>query len=424
MMPLALRLTVAAAASGVLTALGVWAFKEGVALATFAAHGWRGPTWADLGLPLVVLVPALGGAAIGWGLRRAGVPEEPGHGVTEVIEAVRLRWHDLRVRHTPAKTAGAAAALGVGASLGPEDPAVGLGGGVAEAVRRRSALPPAWGRALVAGGASAGVAAAFHAPLAALAFAVEVLGLRPADRAMAVVAAVVVVAYGTTALLPPEPALAVPALGPTTVALLAFAVPLGAAAGLAGALQIRAMHALERAVLAWKAPRWAKLGTGGLVLGAVGAVLPELLGIGYATMQTLLAGDLPAALHLAALAAGKLALMAVSFGFGFPGGFFAPSLFAGAAGGALLGVGVAALVPQAALPPAALALTGMAALLAAMVHAPLTAVLLLVAVSADLALAPALLVGAVVARWTARRVEPDSLYTYAFAHPARPAGSG
>jgi chloride channel protein, CIC family len=149
----------------------------------------------------------------------------------------------------------------------------------------------------------------------------------------------------------------------------------------------------------------------------VGLWLPEVLGIGYGTIQEVVDGDSFSVALLAALLVGKLALMAVSFGSGFLGGFFAPSFFAGAMLGSLLGLGFAALAP---VDPATFVVAGMAALLAGVVHAPLTAVLLVAAVSDNYAALPLLLLAALLAYGVSRRLVGASAYTYAIVNP--PAG--
>jgi chloride channel protein, CIC family len=206
----------------------------------------------------------------------------------------------------------------------------------------------------------------------------------------------------------------------------AWTVPLALVIGLLGgaisAALVRLLFTLEHAVVRWDGvPRWLKPTMGGAVLGLAGLAAPQLLGIGYATLEAVAAGELPGWELLLLFTVGKLLLMVVSFGSGFRGGFFAPSLFIGAMLGALCGIGAAALLPGAGLEPAALATLGMAAVLAGAVRAPFTVTLLIPALSGDYAQAPALLVAALAGTGASRLLEQDSVYTYAIAHPAKEA---
>jgi chloride channel protein, CIC family len=406
---------------GVAVAVGIRIFKWMIEAAEWLAHGWLSDTWVGVGLPWVLLVPALGGLLVGVILHLAAVPEEPGHGVSEVIEAVTLGTNDFPERHTPVKASVAALSLGAGASLGPEDPAVEIGGSIGHFVGRRRGLPRDSVQALVAAGGTAGLAAAFHAPVAAVVFAVEVFRLRPLSRATGLVTAAVIPAYLLTRVVTPVAEPAVPAYGFGGGWELSLCVGLGVIGGALSAGQIRLMYTLEIAVIRWRAvPRWLKPALGGLVLGVAGLQFPELLGIGYGTLEAVLRGGDIAWTFLLVLAAGKAVLMAVSFGTGFLGGFFAPALFVGAALGGAYGIVVADLLPGLDLSPPLFAAAGMVAVLAGSVRAPLAAVLVVVALSGSYLIAPLLLVAAGTGYWTSRLLEHHSLYTYGIVHPAAP----
>jgi chloride channel protein, CIC family len=411
--------------AGAGVAVGIRIFKWAIEAAEWLAHGWLSDSWAGVGLPWVVLVPVLGGLLVGWILHLAAVPEEPGHGVAEVIEAVTLGTNEFPERRTPLKAAVAALSLGAGASLGPEDPAVEIGGSIGHYVGRKRGLPRDSIQALVAAGGAAGLAAAFHAPVAAVVFAVEVFALRPLSRATGLVVAAVVPAYLVTRVLTPVAEPAVPAYGFGVGWELLLCLGLGILGGALSAGQIRLMYTLEMAVIRWRAlPRWLKPALGGLVLGCAGLFFPELLGIGYGTLEAVLrGGDFPWT-FLLALAVGKALLMAVSFGSGFLGGFFAPALFIGAALGSAYGTLVAGILPGLDLSPALFAAAGMAAVLAGSVRAPLTAVLVIVALSGSYVVAPLLLAAAVAGYATSRALEQHSLYTYGIAHGGANGGPG
>jgi len=410
-------LVLAAAAVGVGTAAAVWLFKRMIEAATWASSGWLSDSWMGVGLPWIVLMPVAGGLVVGILLHLAGVPEEPGHGVAEVIGTVTPGGPDLPERETPVKATAAALSLGSGASLGPEDPAVEIGGSVGRYLSRRWRLPRDAMRTLVAGGGAAGLAAAFHAPLAAIVFAAEVFRLRLLSGATALVAVASVTAFLAISLVSPGVEPEVPRYAVRNGWEVLLCLGLGAIAGALAAGQIRLMYTVEYAFLGWRAvPRWVKPALGGLALGSAGVFLPELLGIGYGTLHAILLGEVVVLALLVAFVLGKAALMAISFGSGFLGGFFAPSLFIGAALGAAFGLAAEGALPGVELAPATFAAVGMAAFLAGTVRAPFTAVLLIPALSGSYALVPLLLVATQAAYWSSRALEEHSLYTYGIAH--------
>jgi CBS domain-containing protein len=128
-----------------------------------------------------------------------------------------------------------------------------------------------------------------------------------------------------------------------------------------------------------------KLMIGGLCVGLIALTFPEVIGIGYETVESILQ-DTPFTIPLLAiLLVVKLLLTAISSASGFVGGIFAPSIFLGAVLGSLYGQAIASFLP-ASIPIAAspaYALVGMAAVLAGTVRAPLTSVLLLFEMTRD-----------------------------------------
>jgi chloride channel protein, CIC family len=412
------RLVIVCGIAGLATAVAVRLFKLAIEGAEWLAFGWNGGSWMEAPPLVVLVVPIVGGAVVGLLLHLGRIPEEPGHGVEEVIETVTLGSDAYPKRRTPLKAGVAALSLGAGASLGPEDPAVEIGGSIGEFVAERGGLGWDGIQTAVAASAAAGLSAAFHAPAAAILFASEVFSIRFLSRTTLLVALAVGVAFLVTTALSPgaEPALEGHPF--STIWELPLAIGLGLLGGLVSAIQIRLMYRLDKAFYDWRRPpRWIKPVIGGTVLALAGLVLPQLLGVGYETLERVVAGDLGAWPLLLALMAGKLVLMAVSFGSGFLGGFFAPTLFIGAMMGGAYGIGAAALLPALALEPATFTLVGIAALLAGSVRAPFAVALLVPALSGSYSLVPVLLVAALVGTWTSRLIEADSLYTYGITHP-------
>ena len=363
------------------------------------------PDW--LGLWPVLVVPTLGGALVAV-LRRSlgelgpGLPSLMAMADGAVSPAPRLPWLRLLT---------ASLSLGSGASLGPEGPSVESGGNIGLWLANRARLPQQNQKALVAAGVAAGLAAGFKAPIAGVFFAFEGsfsgLGGRPSLRAVLVAAItstlVVQVGLGDT------PILRLPAYDVRSLWELPLYLGLGVLASLMSWLLIRLLE-LGRAprlqALMQALPLGLPGALGGLLVGLIALEFPQVLGVGYDTIEALLGSDggIPL-LTLLLLLGAKLLATGVSSATGFVGGGFAPALVLGAVlgncYGQLLGDGGLHLAVAA---PPAYAMVGMAAVLAGSARAPLTALLLLFELTRDIRIvlplmAAAGLSAALVERW-------------------------
>ena len=119
---------------------------------------------------------------------------------------------------------------------------------------------------------------------------------------------------------------------------------------------------------------WIKPGIGGLLLGGMGLLLPQVMGVGYETINLSLAGQIGLKTALILLA-GKMVATSLCIGSGMSGGIFAPSLFLGSALGACMGLAAGVWFPGLAINPAYYALAGMGAVVSGTTLAPVTAIL-------------------------------------------------
>ena len=363
------------------------------------------PDWLQLWPVLVV--PTLGGLAVGV-LRRYG--PELGPGLPSLMAmadgsapaAPRLPW--LRL-------ISASLSLGSGASLGPEGPSVESGGNLGLWLAQRGRLPPQSQKALVAAGVAAGLAAGFKAPIAGVFFAFEgsysAIQGRPSLRAVLV--ASVASALVTQLLLGDEPILRLPAYAVRSPLELPLYLILGVLASgmswlLLQTLALGRSTGLQRWLRAL--PPGLATAAGGLSVGLLALAFPQVLGVGYDTIEALLGvnGGIPV-LALLLLLGTKLLATGISNASGFVGGGFAPALVLGAVLGNCYGqlLGAGGLHLAVAEPPA-YAMVGMAAVLAGSARAPLTALLLLFELTRDIRIvlplmAAAGLSAALVERW-------------------------
>ena len=363
------------------------------------------PDWVAL-WPVVV-VPTVGGLAMGL-LRRYGGAIGPGlpslMAMADGSLAAEPKLPFLRLL-------GASLSLGSGASLGPEGPSVESGGNIGLWVALRGSLTPQSQKALVAAGAAAGLAAGFKAPIAGVFFAFEgsfsAIQGRPSLRAVLVAA--VASSLVTQLLLGDEPILRLPAYEVRSPLELPLYLGLGLLASLMSwaLISLLSLGRSERLQgLLHRLPPGLPTAMGGAAVGLMALGFPQVLGVGYDTIEALLGrdGGIPL-LTLLVLLGVKLLATGISNATGFVGGGFAPSLFLGAVLGSCYGqlLGESGLHLPVAEPPA-YAMVGMAAVLAGSARAPLTALLLLFELTRDIRIvlplmAAAGLSAALVERW-------------------------
>lgn len=274
--------------------------------------------------------------------------------------------------------------IGSGNSLGPEDPSLQMGAGVASLLGRVFHLKRDSMRMIAPVGAAAGIAAAFNTPIAGVLFVMEEViaawnGAVVGSILLAAVSAVVVERW----FLGNEPLFRVPSFELTHPSELLVYALLGIAGGVLSAVFVRLIERLRNRLE--KLPPWSRYVQpviAGLIVGAVGLWLPQVMGAGYDAIDN--------ALHdqflwrmLLLLAAAKIVVTLVCFSSGIPGGMFAPTLFTGAMIGGGLG-GLAHLYwPAPVSPASAYVLVGMGTFFAGVFRAPMTSIFMVFEMSAS-----------------------------------------
>ena len=400
---------------GLLSGAGVWVFKRLIDFATQFFFIRLGGLLQPLGNWSMALIPVIGGLVVGL-IVHFFIREERYHGVAGIMEAVALAGGRLRYKRVPAKAVASALSIGSGASVGPEDPSVQIGASLGSLFGQNFRMSDERTRTLVASGAAAGISAAFNAPIAGVFFALEIiLGELSGGALGVIVVASVVSAVFTQAVSGAEPAFSVPQYPFQSYVELPFYLGLGLAAGLVAVSYSKLVYLFQDLFHDWRAPRWVKPAAAGIILGLVGLRLPQVLGVGYATIGDILSGNNLAFGMLLVLLVAKLILTPLSLGSGFMGGLFAPSLYMGAALGAAYGMLIERVFPTMGTAPQAFAMVGMAALLAGAVHAPLTAIILLFEMTNDYRIILPLMFAVVVSLLVSQLIQRDSVYTYGMA---------
>jgi chloride channel protein, CIC family len=409
----ATRLIILPCCTGALTGAATIVFVEMVTLVQWLAIGsTQLPLHVLAALPWyhVVLVPAVGGLVLG-PLVHFLAPEVKGHGVPEVIEAVMLRGGRIRRRVAIVKSLASAITIGSGGSVGREGPIVQIGAAVGSALGQFLRLPSEQMRTLAACGTAGGIAAVFNAPIAGAFFALEVITGNFAMPAFGpVVLSSVMATVVSRAYFGDHPAFTVQPYRLESIAELALYAGLGVVAGAVSAVFISVMDRLETLVARTPVPKMWRPALGGLMLGGLIVALPNLYGVGYATMDAALSGKLPCPL-LAILVPAKILATSLTLAWGGSGGVFLPSLYIGSVAGGLYGTFVHEIFPRITAGPGAYALVGMAGVLSAATHSPITALLLLFEVTGDYEIILPVMIVTTLATLTGRFLVRDSLYT-------------
>jgi CIC family chloride channel protein len=319
--------------------------------------------------------PVIAGLILG-PLLTSVAPEIKGPGVPEVMSSLALRDGIIRHRVTMAKSFATATFIAAGCSVGREGPIVQIGSSIGSSLSQLFRLGPDYRKLAVACGAAAGIAATFQAPMAGTLFAVEILlfDLEVSSLSNIVVAA----ATGTVIsklFWSNETVFNIPffVLHHPGELLLYFA--LGITAGLFSLLFMACIFGLIRLLKRLKIPDWLTPAIGGLLVGIIGLVRPEALGVGYETIMNLLNGEGGSLTIVVLLLLAKLISTSACVGSGMSGGIFAPSLFLGATLGSIFGSLAVMIWPETPLSPAHYALVGMGAMVAGTTLAPITAIL-------------------------------------------------
>jgi chloride channel protein, CIC family len=406
------------------------------------------------GLVMLIFWPALGGLAVGL-ITRYLFRVREGHGIVDVMESVIRNSGFIKPLVAIEKIITSGITIGTGGSAGAEGPIVQIGAAIASGTGQVFRVSRQQMSILIGCGAAAGISAIFNSPMGGLLFALEVI-LQDFSIAnmMPVVVASVIANVATKAifrLLLHSDYNAIFEFRASTGFTIGWIqvqnfIVLGVICGLVGVGTIRLMDLTERKFLQLRAPASLRPMIGGALLGCIGILYiflfahlrhllkpvpfsvypaPVFYGDGYGFIQQLLHPEFYRHQHvtylflfLLFLCLAKIIGTCFTLGSGGSGGIIAPSLFLGAVAGGGMGVAmkIVGLFDVSQVYPEAYAIVGMGAVLAAIVHAPLASILIVLELTYNPALVLPTMLAVVVATGTARLIYPDSIYTSVLRH--------
>ncbi len=352
------------------------------------------------------------------------VRDDIGHGVTKILFAISRRQGKIKRHNCWSSMIASSITIGFGGSVGAESPIVLTGSAIGSTIGKWFNVNQKTLMLLIGCGAAGAISGIFKAPFAGLLFTLEVLMLDlTMTHLVPLIVSCVTAAFLTYAFngfdcmfnLCTRYQFEIPYLWPVIL--------LGVCCGLVSLYFTKVTNAIESLFKRSK-NLYVKWLTGGIVLSVLVFLFPPLYGEGYNTIDTLLNGN-PADLMnnspfygtefflvvLCCIILFKVVATTVTTGAGGCGGLFAPSLFLGC----LLGFVFARLWNMSDIgtdvPSSICCLLGMAAVMAAIMHAPLTSIFLIAEITGGYSLLVPLMLISVTSYITIRIFEPHSIYS-------------
>ncbi|MBZ5642626.1 MAG: chloride channel protein [Acidobacteriia bacterium] len=358
----------------------------------------------------VLLVPAGAGLVVAFLVQRF-FRAARSSGVNQTKAAVYVFDGHVPFRTVIGKFVTCSLAIGSGQSLGPEDPSLQMGAGIASTLGRRLKLSRDKLRLLAPVGAAAGLAAAFNAPISAVLFVIEeVIGTWSASALGAIVLAAVSSAVVMRSFLGSEPMFRVPAYTLAHPAeLLSYAV-LGVVGGflsLAFTKIIVFFRPRLRGLPEWT--HYFQPAAAGLLIGFVGLRVPQSMGAGYSFIDQALHSQYTWEI-LAVLGFAKILTTSLSFVSGTPGGMFAPTLFIGAMIGGSIGGLEHHFFPQINASVGPFALVGMGTFFAGFLRVPITSVFMVLETTGNYSIVLPVMISNTIAYLISRKYQDVALF--------------
>jgi len=359
----------------------------------------------------IIIVPIIGGLIVG-PIIYFFAPEAKGHGVPEVMQAILLKGGAIRGRVAFVKAVASAVTIGTGGSVGREGPIIQIGSSLGSIVGQFFKVPARKLKTLVACGAAAGIAAAFNAPIAGALFAVEIILM---DFAVAQFSPIVISSVMATVISRSFEgdfaAFIVPKYELISPYEIGFYFVLGALSGITAYIFIKSLYFSEdyfddKLTI----PEYLKPAIGGLGVGIIALAFPQIMGVGYDSMNNALYGNMIWYIAIA-LVFVKVLATSITLGSGGSGGIFAPSLFMGAMLGYFFGSFVHQYFPEISASPGAYALVAMGGLVAGTTRAPITAIIIVFELTNDYHIILPLMISCIISTIISSKLSRESIYT-------------
>lgn len=372
-------------------------------------------TWASLGALtgrfryIRLATPAMGAVAACFVVRKV-FPLARGSGVNQTKMAIYTSDGYISSSTIAGKFIACAISIGTGNSLGPEDPSLQMGAGVASRLGRLFNLPRSSMRMIAPVGAAAGIAAAFNTPITGVLFVLEeVLADWSATAVGSIVLAAVSAVVTMRAFLGNAPLFRIPSFELASASELLIYLLIGVVGGALSAMFITVIEHSKKHID--KLPHWREYAlpaAAGFLTGVVGLWFPEVMGAGYDAINSALHGQF-AWNVLLYLGLAKILVTVMCFSAETPGGMFAPALFIGAMIGGAMGGLTHRIWPFGASAEAYM-LVGMGTFFAGVFRAPITSIFMVFELSASYVIILPVMIANTAAYLVSRRLHEQAFF--------------
>jgi CIC family chloride channel protein len=376
-------------------------------------HNLLGIAKGDWTLLLIPLLP-VAGALLLIPLALLFPGEVNGYRFPRFLEKVNIKGGILRARTILISIAAPALTIGSGGSAGLEGPIAQVGGGIGSTTGHVLKVSGNRIKVLVACGVAGGIAAAFNAPIAGVLFALEIVLL--GDFSLANFSPIVISSGIATVIsrgyFGENPIFMVRDYSVVSIWEHPLYAIMGIQIGISAVIFILLFYKTSDIFRKLKLHPLLKPVLGAFLVGITGIFYPQVMGHGYDAINNALRGEIFFGLMIL-LVFLKMLVTAFTLGSGGAGGMFGPALYIGVMIGGGFGGIVHQIFPSHTAPAGAYALVGMGAFLAAVTHAPLTAIFLLFEITQDYQIIIPIMFASVVGTLVARALKNDSIDTEA-----------
>jgi chloride channel protein, CIC family len=348
-------------------------------------------------------------------LRKYAFRKKPNKGIKEIYLTLDTRRNELPSYKIPSHFINGFLTVVFGGSTGVEVSTVVSTATIGAVTRQKANIANRFKTELICAGVAGGLTALFGSPLVGLLFAVEVIARKVTKTILLSTVAAVLVAWGFLQLFHEEPLLKL-SITHWEISAIPYIIGLSILAGIISVFFTRTVIAIKRRFGSVK-NEYIRILAGAAIIGIGIFILPALFGDSYKGVSDMIGRSqhesftIPFALTLLAIVLLKPVISSVTLGVGGDGGVFAPSIVMGA----LLGLLLATFCNHyfhSNLIVANFIIMGIAAVLSGSIHAPLTSTSLACRLSGGFILAVPVLIASTVARYTAKKIYPYTVYSY------------
>lgn len=395
-----------------LAAVGMKFLIDQVSFFFFPGNGSIQENISNTSWYLRLLLPVVGALAIAPIIYYFS-PEARGLGFYEVINSILFKGGKMNPRIVVTKTLTNTISVSTGSSVGIETPIIQVGAGIGSTIGQLFKLTDKRLKTIAACGTAAAIAAIFNAPVAGAVFVVEVIVLDIAfSQFSAIFTASLMGAVTRELVIGKFSRFIIPSFSLNSYYELFFYLLLGIICGFCSLLFIRSLKFSDTFFNNIKIHPMIKPALGGLIVGFIGIFYPQVLGIGYDSINLLFTSNTIVWYSLLIIVLLKALATFLSLGSGSSGGTLSPTIFIGAFAGYLFGMVINYYFPNSNTSPLCYALVGIAGFISGTTRAPITAIIILFELSGNINIVLPLFVTSVISFITATKFCKDSVFTF------------